>query len=75
MCDDRDALSAYLKEKGINCLSHYPIAIADQKAYEKLNLPKLPLATKIAASELSLPMYYGMTDEEIDYIVKALNEF
>lgn len=75
MCDDRDKLSAYLAEKGIGTVIHYPISIADQKAYEDLELPRLPIAQKIAASELSLPMYVGMSDDEIDYVVNALNKF
>lgn len=35
MCDDRDALNAYLKDKGINCNCHYPIAIADKRLMKK----------------------------------------
>ena len=30
---------------------------------------------EISRTELSLPMYYGMTDEEIQYIINAINEF
>lgn len=75
MCECRDKLEKYLAEKGIGVASHYPISIADQKAYSELNLPKLPLAQQIAASELSLPLYVGMTDEEIDYVINAINEF
>lgn len=75
MCEQREELKAYLAQKGITTLSHYPIAIADQKCYAKDQLPKLKMATYIAASELSLPMYYGMTDEEIQYVIDAINAF
>lgn len=75
MCDTRDDLKRYLAEKGIGTVSHYPIAIADQPAYAEDKLPHLPLAQKIAASELSLPMYVGMTDEEIQYVIDALNAY
>lgn len=75
MCDDRDALAAYLVQKGISTVSHYPISIADQKAYKDLNLPKLPIAQEIAATELSLPLYVGMSDSEIDYVIEAINNF
>lgn len=75
MCEQRDALKNYLEQKGIGTVSHYPIAIADQVCYQNANLPHLPQATYIAASELSLPMYYGMTDEEIDYVINAINHF
>lgn len=75
MCECRDDLAKYLAEKGISAAHHYPISIADQKAYEGLNLPRLPIAQKIAATEVSLPLYVGMSDAEIDYVIKALNEF
>lgn len=75
MCEQREELKAYLADKGITTLSHYPIAIADQKCYEQDHLPHLKLATHIAATELSLPMYYGMTDEEIQYVIDAVNMF
>ena len=35
----------------------------------------LPIAEDISATELSIPMYYGMTDEEVNYIIDALNAF
>lgn len=75
MCDNRDELSEYLAQKGIGTVIHYPISIADQKAYEALKLPKLPVSQKIAATELSLPMYVGMSDNEIDYVIDAVNKF
>lgn len=75
MCDDREALKAYLEEKGIGTVCHYPIAIADQECYREYHLAHLPLAEYIAANELSLPMYYGMTDEEIQYVIDAINAF
>ena len=75
MCDERDALAKHLEDKGIGVNIHYPISIADQKAYESLNLPRLPIAQEIAATELTLPVYVGMTDEEIDYVIDAVNNF
>lgn len=75
MCEEREALKAYLEEKGIGTVCHYPIAIADQECYKSENLAHLPIAEYIAASELSLPMYYGMTDEEIQYVIDAVNAF
>ena len=34
-----------------------------------------PLAEQISKTELSLPLFYGMTDEEIDYVINKINEF
>ncbi len=77
LCERRDELQAYLSEKGIGALSHYPIPMHVQGAYKELNIPvgSLPLAEKICAQELSIPLFYGLTDEEIDYIIDALNSF
>ncbi len=35
----------------------------------------LPIAEEISRTQLSLPMFYGMTDEEIDYVIDAINSF
>ena len=75
MCDKRDELEKYLLDKGIGVAKHYPIAIPEQKAYASLNLPHMLLASKIAATELSLPLFVGMTDEEVDFVIDAINNF
>ena len=48
-----------------------------QKAYESLNIPEgsLPIAEEISRTVLSIPMYYNMTDEEISYVIDAVNNF
>lgn len=73
----RDELEAFLKETGIGTNKHYPIPMHLQGAYADLGIRKgdLPLAEEISATELSLPLYYGMTDEEIDYVINKINEF
>ncbi|NLL91291.1 MAG: DegT/DnrJ/EryC1/StrS family aminotransferase [Ruminococcaceae bacterium] len=75
MCEDRERLKQYLEDRGIGTVCHYPIAIADQECYEGYGLPRLPFAKYIAANELSLPMYVGMTDEDIEYVIDAVNKF
>lgn len=76
-CADRDRLADYLAQKGIGTNKHYPIAMHLQDCYADLNIPKgsLPIAEEISATELSLPMYYGMTEEEIDCVIAAVNAF
>ncbi len=32
-------------------------------------------AEEISKTELSLPMYYGMTDDEVSYVIETLNDF
>ena len=74
-CKSRDELHDYLAQKGIGTVSHYPVAIADQPAYAPDHLPHLPLAEEIAATELGLPMYVGITDEELRYVIDAVNQY
>ena len=76
-CERRDDLEKYLREKGIGTNKHYPIPIHLQNCYSELEIPKgaLPVAEEISKTELSIPMYYGMKDIEIRYVIDAINEF
>lgn len=76
-CKDRDALEKHLNDKGIGTNKHYPIPMHMQECYRDLNIPQgsFPIAEEISATELSIPMYYGMTDEEVRYVIDAINEF
>ena len=76
-CSHRDALAEHLAQKGIGTNKHYPIPMHLQKCYEGLRIPQgaLPIAEEISATQLSLPMYYGMTDAEIRYVIDCVNEF
>lgn len=76
-CNDRDRLEKYLNEKQIRTAKHYPIPMHFQKCYERLNIKKgeLPIAEELSRTELSLPMYYGITDDQVNYVIDAINEF
>lgn len=76
-CNEREKLEEYLKEKGIGTNKHYPIPIHLQECYSDLNYSRgaFPIAEEISETELSLPMYYGMTDEEIYYVIDSINTF
>lgn len=74
---ERDRLHKYLEGKGIHTQIHYPIAIHLQKAYQDMKCQKgdYPVAEQISATELSLPLYPGMNDDEIQYIIDCMNAF
>ncbi|MDO4851326.1 MAG: DegT/DnrJ/EryC1/StrS family aminotransferase [Actinomycetota bacterium] len=74
-CALRDELRDYLEQKGIETNCHYPITIADQNAYAHDHLVATDFARELASTELSLPLYVGMTDTEIEHVAQALNEF
>lgn len=73
--DNRKSLQDYLLANGIQTLIHYPTAIHKQEAYKEFSNLNLPLAEKYANEVLSLPMYYGITDEQIQYVIDILNKF
>ena len=75
MCEERDALMEYLKKNEIGVQCHYPIPIHKQEAYRYFFVNGYPYAERISNCELSIPLYYGLNDEKIDYIIKKINEF
>lgn len=76
-CETREDLIKYLDEKGIGSIIHYPIPPHLSEAYGYLGFGRgsLPITEKYADTVLSLPLYIGMTGEEQDYIIKALNGY
>lgn len=76
-CRERDELEKFLNEKGIGTNKHYPIPMHLQKCYIDLGFKQgdYPIAEEISATQLSLPMYYGMADEQIQYVIDTVNSF
>ena len=76
-CKRRDELEKFLNDAGIGTNKHYPIPMHLQECYKDLGFKEgdFPIAEEISATELSLPMYYGMTDEEVQYVIDKVNEF
>ena len=75
--EDRDRLVNYLGELGIGTIIHYPIPPHLAEAYQYLGHSKgaFPITERLADTVLSIPMYNGMTREEQDYVIAALNAF
>ena len=76
-CNRRDELEKFLNDAGISTNKHYPIPMHLQGCYADLGFKKgdYPIAEEISETELSIPMYYGMTDEEVQYVIDRMNEF
>jgi dTDP-3-amino-3,4,6-trideoxy-alpha-D-glucose transaminase len=71
----RDALMEALAGRGIGTLIHYPIPVHRQTAYADLGYApgSLPVTERIAGEILSLPLYVGLTEQNVDTIVEAVN--
>ena len=76
-CKKRNELINYLNERGIGTLIHYPIPPHLSEAYKYLGIEEgeLPITEGLAKEILSLPMYNGMSKEELDYIIHVINSF
>lgn len=73
----RDDLIRFLENKNIGTIIHYPIPPHLSEAYGYLGIKEgaLPITEKYAKTVLSIPLYNGMTKEELDYVIDAINAF
>jgi len=70
---DRDLVISRLKERGIATGIHYPLPLHLQPAYAHLGhqVGSFPIAEKVVARIVSLPMYAEMTDAMVDEVAEA----
>jgi dTDP-4-amino-4,6-dideoxygalactose transaminase len=71
----RDELQAYLQENNIQTLIHYPIPLYKQKCYSNMIDINFPITDQIHNEVLSLPISPVMTNEEVQKVVKVINNF
>lgn len=75
LCAYRNELQEYLQQKGIGTMIHYPIPPHQQDCYPEWHTLSLPTTERIHREELSIPCNQTMTDEEVRYVVEAINRF
>lgn len=73
----RDLLQQHLSDNGIGTLIHYPIPPHLQKAYDYLGFNKgdFPIAEMLADTSLSLPMWPGITFDQVASIAAVIKSF
>lgn len=71
---DRDGLQARLAQRGIGTLIHYPVAPHLQPAYAELGYGPgdFPIAEAIHREVLSLPLWPGMSEAQVEQLIAAL---
>jgi dTDP-4-amino-4,6-dideoxygalactose transaminase len=71
---NRDKILEALAEKEIYCGIHYPVPLHLQEAYASLGYPtgSFPVAERISAELLSLPMFPELTEEQIAFVAQSL---
>lgn len=75
--ENREKFQNYLSENGIITQAHYPIPPHLSEAYGYLGykVGDYPITESYADTVVSLPLYEGMTDEEIDYVIEIINRY
>lgn len=75
--ENRDGFVRYLESHGIHTQIHYPIPLHEQQAYADSGYQKgdLPVAELLAGRVVSLPLFYGLKDEEVRYVVDTVNRY
>lgn len=71
--DERTRLSAFLKEHGIGNAFHY-IPLHSSDIFSRFSGEDI-YTTKESERLFRLPMYYGLTESDIDYVVSMIYEF
>lgn len=73
----RDALAAFLQERGVGRMIYYPVPLHRQRLYADLNYPEgsLPLSEAAGREVLSLPMYPQLAEEQQVEVAHAIRDF
>ena len=74
--DERTSLIKYLKDNGIQAVFHY-IPLHDSPAGKRFGIfnGKDEFTTIESEKLIRLPMYYGLTKQDQDEVIKRIKEF
>ena len=72
---ERERFQQYLTDNGIQTVIHYPTAPHKQEAYKEYSALSLPITEQIHREVISLPISPVMTSEEVETVVRIVNEF
>lgn len=73
--EHRDALQQHLLKAGVQTLVHYPTPIHRQAAYRELGGLSLPVTERLSEQVLSLPIYPGLSAQQVDHVIDTCNGF
>ena len=75
--EKRDELQKFLQSKGIPSMVYYPMPLHLQEAYQYLGYKKgdFPVAEELSEQVLSLPMHTELSNDQLHFIVTAIQEF
>ncbi len=73
----RNSFVNYLTEKGIGSGVHYPTPVYVQPIYKEMGFGNvaLPVTDLLCQEVVSLPVHPSLTAGDLEYVIKAINEF
>ena len=75
LTDERERFQAHMKDRGIETLIHYPVAITHQPALASCSPAVCPIADRVCSQVVSLPMYPGLSDAAAAAVAEAASTF
>ena len=75
LTDSRDAFQRHMRERGVETLIHYPVPIPRQPALQAASPAICPVADRVCAQVVSLPMYPALSDTAVSGVVEAAASF
>ena len=74
----REALKSYLEQEGIGCGVYYPKTLDLQPCFQGISTDKAyptRVAHRLAGEVLSLPIFPGLTSQQIAYVCECIEKF
>ncbi|HEY8038241.1 MAG TPA: DegT/DnrJ/EryC1/StrS family aminotransferase [Polyangiaceae bacterium] len=71
----RDALQAWLRERGVESRVYYPVPLHRQACFAALDEPPLPVAEEACRTALALPIFTTMSDEQQSHVIDQVTAF
>ena len=72
--ENRESLASFLKNEGIETRTYYPRLIQDYPHLE-IYRSRCPMAEQIVTEVISLPVHPGLTVEDVDRIISAIQKW
>lgn len=71
----REAFQAHCRSHGVETLIHYPVPIPRQPALASANPAMCPVADRVCAEVVSLPMYPALSADQLAAVTRAFSSF
>jgi dTDP-3-amino-3,4,6-trideoxy-alpha-D-glucose transaminase len=71
----RDAFQTHLRSNGVGTLVHYPVPLHRQAAFAGASIASCPVAVRVAAEVVSLPLHPALADADIAFVSDAIHRW